>query len=134
MYTVYDVVYDIYLWVYLHVYRVAWLSFQDGYKQGKFCLLPFDKFYEKDGTPNEAKTTFYIPNDYSFMMAREHPEYFHPVGSVNPYRKDALEELERCHRNGVTIIKWLVHCVYDKQYAYVYMYVACKSSLYIKIQ
>ena len=42
------------------------------------------------------------------MMAREFPEYFHPVGSVNPYRKDALQELERCARNGVTIIKWLV--------------------------
>ena len=78
--------------------------------QGKYCLLPFDKFYEKDGTPNEAKTTFYIPNDYSFLMAREFPEYFHPVGSVNPYRHDALEELERCARNGVTIIKWLVGC------------------------
>ena len=83
-------------------------SSQDGYKQGKFCLLPFDKFHEKDGTPNEAKTTFYIPNDYSFLMAREFPDYFHPVGSVNPYRRDAIEELERCARNGVTIIKWLV--------------------------
>ena len=45
-------------------------------------------------------------------MAREFPEYFHPVGSVNPYRKDALQELERCARNGVTIIKWLVRSGY----------------------
>jgi len=50
----------------------------------------------------------YVPNDYAFSLAREYPEYFCPVGSVNPYRPDALKELERCSQNGVTIIKWLV--------------------------
>lgn len=52
----------------------------------------------------------YIPNDYAFMLAKEFPEYFYAIGSVNPYRDDALAELERCAQNGVTIIKWLVSC------------------------
>ena len=30
---------------------------QHGYLHGKFCLLAFDKFYEKNGQPNQAKTT-----------------------------------------------------------------------------
>ena len=94
--------------VYSDIDNCVFFFSQDGYKHGKYCLLPFDKFHEKDGMPNEAKTTFYIPNDYSFLMAREFPEYFHPVGSVNPYRLDAMQELERCARNGVSIIKWLV--------------------------
>lgn len=73
----------------------------------RLCLLPFDKFYEKDGRENMEKTTLYVPNDYSFKMAAEFPTLFYPVGSVNPYRKDALKELERCAENGVRVIKWL---------------------------
>lgn len=42
------------------------------------------------------------------MLAKEFPEYFYAIGSVNPYRDDALAELQRCAQNGVTIIKWLV--------------------------
>ena len=30
---------------------------QHGYLHGKFCLLAFDKFCEKNGQPNQAKTT-----------------------------------------------------------------------------
>ena len=112
-------------------------TIQHGYLHGKFCLLAFDAFYEKDGQRNRPKTTLvrhflsfksikqrkviyltrsfslssqYIPNDYAFMLAKEFPEYFYAIGSVNPYRADALAELERCAQNGVTIIKWLVSC------------------------
>lgn len=78
-----------------------------GFVSPRLCLLPFDKFYEKDGSENMKKTTLYVPNDYSFKMASEFPTLFYPVGSVNPYRKDALKELERCAENGVRVIKWL---------------------------
>ena len=80
---------------------------QHGFLSPQLCLLPFDKFYEKDGTENPNKTTLYVPNDYSLKMASEFPHLFHPVGSVNPYRKDALNELEKCAENGIKIIKWL---------------------------
>ena len=41
-------------------------------------------------------------------MAVDFPNLFIPFGSVNPYRSDALEELERCAQCGVKVIKWLV--------------------------
>src|SRR5882672_672423 len=74
---------------------------------GKHRLLAFDKNYKRDGTPNLAKTEFYVPNDYVFKLAEEHPDCFEPVISVNPYRPDALNELERGARRGARMVKWL---------------------------
>lgn len=74
---------------------------------GKHRLLAFDKNYKRDGTPNLAKTEFYVPNDYVFKLAEEHPDCFEPVISVNPYRADALNELERGARRGARMVKWL---------------------------
>jgi hypothetical protein len=80
---------------------------RSGYRSGTLCLLAFDKFYEKNGSPDRNKTTMYIPNEYAVQMAVEFPDLFVPFGSVNPYRHDAIQELERCAQLGVTIIKWL---------------------------
>lgn len=77
------------------------------YLSPHLCLLPFDKFYSKTGEADLEQTTFYVPNDYSIKMATEFPNFFHPFGSVNPYRKDALEELKYCADHGVRVIKWL---------------------------
>ena len=74
---------------------------------GKHRLLAFDKNYSSDGTPNLAKTEFYVPNEYVFELAEQNPDLFIPSVSVNPYRPDALEELERCARRGARILKWL---------------------------
>ena len=74
---------------------------------GKHCLLAFDKNYRRDGTPNLEKTEFYVPNDYVFQLAEQHPDCFAPVISVNPYRADALAELERGAKNGARMVKWL---------------------------
>lgn len=74
---------------------------------GKHRLLAFDKNYRPDGTPNLEKTEFYVPNDYVFELAQQYPELFVPTISVNPYRPDALAELERCSRLGARMLKWL---------------------------
>lgn len=74
---------------------------------GKFRLLAFDKNYSPDGTPNLEKTEFYVPNEYVFKLADQYPEKFIPNISVNPYRPDALAELERCAKRGARIVKWL---------------------------
>ena len=49
-----------------------------------------------------------MPNDYSLVLAKELPDAFIAMGSVNPYRTDALRELQFLADNGVKIIKWLV--------------------------
>jgi len=74
---------------------------------GKHRLLAFDKNHHRDGTPNLAKTEFYVPNDYVFSLAEKHPDCFDPVISVNPYRLDALAELERGAKRGAPMVKWL---------------------------
>ena len=74
---------------------------------GKHRLLAIDKNYNRDGTPNLGKTEFYIPNSYVFTLAAEYPDCFEPVISVNPYRSDALTELERDAKQGARMVKWL---------------------------
>jgi len=74
---------------------------------GKHRLLAFDKNYSRDGTPNLGKTEFYISNDYMFSLTNRHPDCFEPVISVNPYRSDALTELERGAQRGARMVKWL---------------------------
>ena len=74
---------------------------------GKHRLLAFDKHYRRDGTVNLEKTEFYVPNEYVFELARQHPEMFVPNISVNPYRPDALAELEKWAGLGARVVKWL---------------------------
>jgi predicted TIM-barrel fold metal-dependent hydrolase len=70
-------------------------------------LLAFDKYHNRDGTPNLEKTEFYLPNEYSIQVAARYPDTFVAIASVHPYRQDALEELESCAARGVRIVKWL---------------------------
>ena len=74
---------------------------------GKYRLLAFDKNYRPDGTVNLEKTEFHTSNEYVFNVAVEFPDLFIPTMSVNPYRKDALEEVEKWARRGVRLLKWL---------------------------
>jgi len=74
---------------------------------GKHRLLAFDKNYNRDGRENLRKTEFYVPNDYVFALAEQYPDLFEAVISVNPYRPDALAELERGAQRGARMVKWL---------------------------
>ncbi len=74
---------------------------------GKFLLLAQDKHYKPDGTPDLEFTEFYTPNDYVYKIAEENPKYFEPMISIHPYRKDALQELEKWGKKGVKFLKWL---------------------------
>src|SRR5919205_968772 len=74
---------------------------------GKHRLLAFDKHYRSDGSVNLEKTEFYVPNEYVFELAERNPELFAPNISVNPYRPDAIAELEKWARRGARIVKWL---------------------------
>ena len=74
---------------------------------GKYRLLAFDKHYDRGGTENLAKTEFYVPNEYVFALAAGHPDLFEPVISVNPYRRDAVEELGKWAGRGGRMVKWL---------------------------
>lgn len=76
-------------------------------QHGKYHILAFDHNYNDDGTINEADSEFYTSNDYVVSIALKYPDIFVPVISVHPYRKDAIEQLEKFAKHGVRWIKWL---------------------------
>ncbi len=74
---------------------------------GKYRILAFDKHYNADGAANLQKTNMYVPNRYVVELAQQYRDVFLPVISIHPYRRDALEELEKWASAGVKYVKWL---------------------------
>ena len=64
----------------------------------KFFILAFDKHYNKAGKEDLSHTSFYVPNEYIVSLAQQYPQFFVPVVSIHPYRKDALQALDKWHR------------------------------------
>lgn len=76
-------------------------------RQGKYRILAFDKHYRPDGTVDLSKTYMYVPNDYIGELASQYSDIFLPVISLHPYRRDAVEELDKWAKAGIKYIKWL---------------------------
>jgi len=68
--------------------------------------LGMDGAYDASGRLDEGGTDFLISNDYVFAAARQEPVLL-PGASINPQRRDALDELERCAERGAALIKTL---------------------------
>lgn len=73
---------------------------------GKAVLLGMDGSYDAAGRLDEAATHFLIPNDLVFQAAASDPRLL-PGVSINPARRDALDELERCAAKGAVLVKVL---------------------------
>jgi predicted TIM-barrel fold metal-dependent hydrolase len=69
-------------------------------------ILAFDAVYDPDGSPNPSKTNLHVTNDYVIDLCARHPKMLFGA-SVHPYRKDAIQELERCVKAGAVLLKWL---------------------------
>ena len=69
-------------------------------------LLALDGAYDANGVRDERATSLYVSNDYLFEVARDSPKYL-PIPSVNPARRDALDELDRVAELGAVAIKVL---------------------------
>ncbi|HVE14658.1 MAG TPA: amidohydrolase family protein, partial [Elusimicrobiota bacterium] len=69
-------------------------------------LLAMDGVYGADGRLDEARTDFLIANDRVLELARGDARFLAGV-SINPARRDALEELERCAAQGAALVKML---------------------------
>jgi predicted TIM-barrel fold metal-dependent hydrolase len=68
-------------------------------------LLAQDSRYDERGNPDKTNTPFYVPNDYLFQVVKRFADLFVPCVSVNPKRRDALEELDRCAELGARVLK-----------------------------
>lgn len=74
---------------------------------GRFVLLAFDEHFGPDGAVIPEKTEFHVPDAHARKVAAETPDLFVAAASVHPYRKDALEALDRAAAAGTRIVKWL---------------------------
>lgn len=68
-------------------------------------LLGMDGVYGADGRLDEVKTDFLISNDAVLAACRGRSLL--PGVSINPMRRDALEEVERCADLGAALVKVL---------------------------
>ncbi len=73
----------------------------------KAVLLGMDGVYDQNGRLNEAHTDFLISNDYVLKTAQAHPNEFLAGVSINPQRRDAIDEVHRCADAGATLVKVL---------------------------
>jgi uncharacterized protein len=76
-------------------------------KGGKFLILALDLCYDKNGFMNLNDSKLHVSNEYVYKTFQQYPDVFVPCISVHPYRKDALEEVEKWAKKGVRVIKWL---------------------------
>jgi predicted TIM-barrel fold metal-dependent hydrolase len=66
-----------------------------------------DGVYDHAGALARKETDFLISNDYVLQTARAHPQEFLPGVSINPQRRDAVEEVHRCADAGAALVKVL---------------------------
>ncbi|MEP6933393.1 MAG: amidohydrolase family protein [Nitrospirota bacterium] len=70
-------------------------------------LLGMDGVYDQNGRLNQARTDFLISNEYVLKTAQAHPSELLAGVSINPQRRDAVEEIHRCADAGATLVKVL---------------------------
>jgi uncharacterized protein len=73
----------------------------------RVVLLGMDGVYDQNGCLNQAHTDFLISNDYVLNIARAYPNEFLAGVSINPQRRDAVEEIHRCADAGAALVKVL---------------------------
>jgi len=70
-------------------------------------LLGMDGVYDAAGELDLAASDFLVSNRYVCELARRYPGSFLAGVSINPSRRDALEELERTVEEGAVLVKVL---------------------------
>ena len=69
-------------------------------------VLAMDGVVDKFGELDVTATEIYIPNDYLGRECRNNPNLLFGA-SINPYRPDSLERLDRVAADGAVLLKWL---------------------------
>jgi predicted TIM-barrel fold metal-dependent hydrolase len=77
----------------------------DGSELDRAVLLAMDRVYGIGGKVDKKGTHFFVSNDYVGSICKSFPDQFLYGASVHPYRRDALEELERVAEDGAVLIK-----------------------------
>ena len=70
-------------------------------------ILGMDGVYDRRGQLDRGETHFLIDNDYVLRTARTHSNDLLPGVSINPQRRDAVDEVHRCADAGAVLVKVL---------------------------
>jgi predicted TIM-barrel fold metal-dependent hydrolase len=70
-------------------------------------VLAFDEVFQKNGERDERRSFYYVPNEYCKTVCDRHPAEFLFGASVHPYRRDALDRLEKVRKEGAVLVKLL---------------------------
>jgi predicted TIM-barrel fold metal-dependent hydrolase len=71
-------------------------------------LLAMDGIYDSQGRLDLSQTSMYVTNDYCFEVCARDPRFL-PAASVNPARRDALDELDRVAALGAVCVKTIAN-------------------------
>lgn len=70
-------------------------------------LLGMDGTYDQSGRLLREHTDLLVSNNYVLKVARAYPNEFLAGVSINPQRRDAVEEVHRCADAGAALVKVL---------------------------
>lgn len=70
-------------------------------------VLGMDGAYDQNGRFDREQTDFLISNDYVLKTIQAHPDELLAGVSVNPQRRDAIDEIHRCADAGAVLVKVL---------------------------
>ena len=69
-------------------------------------VLAMDGIIGSDGQLDRQRTEMYIPNEFLARELKRYPNLLFGA-SINPYRSDALQRLDRAAADGAVLVKWL---------------------------
>ncbi|MCZ6803436.1 MAG: amidohydrolase family protein [Proteobacteria bacterium] len=73
----------------------------------KAIILALDGVIDKETNQlDKAKTQFYVDNDFVAGEVAKYPKLLFGA-SINPSRENSIELLEKVHRQGAVLIKWI---------------------------
>ena len=81
-------------------------SLISGCKIDRFTLLAIDAAHKENGEIDMERSQLIVSNRFVSSLAKTSNRLLFG-GSIHPYRKDALDELEQAAKDKVCLIKWL---------------------------
>ncbi len=73
----------------------------------KAVILALDGVIDKEtGQLDKERTQFYVDNDFVANEVNKYPKLLFGA-SINPSRENSIELLEKVHRQGAVLIKWI---------------------------
>lgn len=77
----------------------------DGSGMDAVAVLAQDCVYDAQGRPDMARTHAYVPNDYLLDFVKPLAAKVTACVSINPDRRDCLDELDECVARGARLLK-----------------------------